>query len=115
AAPLGRDQQVADACSALRAGVPVEFHGPCGVGKSTVLRHLVAAARIQLGVPGVYLPVAQGEAIGDILQRLVFALYASDQPVKLTRDECAALLRQTGAVVALDDVTGDRAEVLALV
>jgi hypothetical protein len=105
--PRGREQQVADAVNALRAGVPVEFDGPCGIGKSMLLRHLADAAYPNLGVPGIYLQVAPDEKSGDLLQRLIRDLYVTDRPVRPTPSECAQLLAHARPVVVLDGVTWD--------
>lgn len=42
---------------------------------------------------------------GDLLQDLVPTLYICDQPVKLTPRECAQILGQVSAVVAIDDLS----------
>lgn len=113
--PLGRERESADAIADLHDGVPIEFHAPCGFGRSTLLRHLAAHAGSRLGVPGVYLNVAGDGDVDDVLGRLVGALYTADPPVKLTADECAAILREARVVVALDDVTFGPRQVADLV
>ncbi|WP_432827325.1 hypothetical protein [Dactylosporangium sp. CA-092794] len=112
--PLGRQRHITEAVNAIRGGVPIEFHGPCGVGKSTLLRYIAAAADVRIGAAGIYLQVAEGEAVGDVLQRLALRMYAPERPVKLTREQCVALLNQARAVVALDDIAYDRDEMAEL-
>ncbi len=101
---LGRQEQINEAYAAIRSQRPVEFTATCGYGKSTLLRH-VAANAVSDGAAGssVYLN-AGPDGIDDLLQRLVTKLYTADQPVKLTPDQCARLLGQVRAVIALDDV-----------
>jgi hypothetical protein len=103
--PAGRAAEMERALSGLRSGDPVEFHAPCGFGKSTLLRCIAARAEAELGVPAAYLQVSIGEDAGDILQRLVWKLFTPEQPAKLTAEECAHLLRRARTVVVLDDVS----------
>ncbi|GID31699.1 hypothetical protein [Paractinoplanes brasiliensis] len=51
AAPLGREPQIALVLQALSRGHVVNVRGPCGIGKSTLLRHL-ASADAALPAPG---------------------------------------------------------------
>ena len=48
---------------------------------------------------------ADGDRVGDLLQDLAARLYHSDQPVKLTPAQCARLLGQVSAVIAVDDLS----------
>jgi hypothetical protein len=103
--PPGRAAEVERALSGLRSGDPVEFHAPCGFGKSTLLQCIAARAEAELGVPAIYLQAPIGEDAGDILQRLMWKLYAPERPAKLTAEECAKMLRRARAKVVLDDVS----------
>ncbi|MBL7258599.1 hypothetical protein [Paractinoplanes lichenicola] len=58
AAPLGRERQIALTLEALARGQVVNVRGPCGIGKSTLLRHLAAVA-------GAALPAVPGPAFSD--------------------------------------------------
>ena len=103
-AMLGREQQSAEALAAMRAGRPAGFHAACGYGKTTLLQHIAAEAHEQGAASCVYMRAGR-DRVGDLLQRLVAQLFSSDQPVKLTREQCAHLLGQVSAVVALDDIS----------
>ena len=102
---LGREQQSAEALTALRAANPVGFHAACGYGKTTLLQHIIADAR-ERGVAASYVYLrADRDRVGDLLQRLVDRLFSSDQQVKLTLTQCAQLLGQVSAVIAIDDIS----------
>jgi RecA/RadA recombinase len=102
---LGRERQAADAFAAIHAGRPVEFYGGCGYGKTTLLQHVIAEAR-ELGVAAscVYVRANQ-DRVGDLLQQLVSELFSSERRVKLTPAQCAHILGQVNAVIAVDDVS----------
>jgi Putative Ig domain len=103
-AMLGRERQSAEALAAMQAGRPAGFHAACGYGKTTLLQNIVAEAQERGTASCVYL-CAGRDRVGDLLQRLVAQLFSSDQPVKLTREQCAQLLGQVSAVIALDDIS----------
>jgi hypothetical protein len=104
AGPAGRGEQLDVVRRAVAARRPVGFFGTCGYGKTTLLRY-VAASAVPVGFaqPGVYLQAGPGR-LRDLLHRLVGELYTADQPVKLTPDQCADVLSQVQALIALDDV-----------
>lgn len=100
----GRDQQVADALRAIRQGLPIGFHAACGYGKTTLLQEIVARASQESPArSSIYLQADQ-DRVADLLQRLVAVLYRADRPVKLTAGQCAQLLGQVSAVIAVDDI-----------
>jgi hypothetical protein len=99
----GRDAEVA-AAQAIRTGEAIEFSAGCGFGKSTLLRHLAAQAGAEAGAAVVYLRVGS-QRRGDLLQRLVDALYTADSPFKPTAEQRVQLLARAQALVLLDDVT----------
>ena len=90
--------------AAFQAGRPAGFHAACGYGKTTLLQNIVATASERgLARSCIYLR-ADKNRVGDLLQQLVARLYVCDQPVKLTPQECAQLLGQVSAVIAIDDL-----------
>jgi hypothetical protein len=101
---LGRERQSAEALAAMQAGRPAGFHAACGYGKTTLLQNIVAEAQERETASCVYLRAGR-DRVGDLLQRLVAQLLSSDQPVKLTREQCAQLLGRVSAVIALDDIS----------
>jgi hypothetical protein len=110
ARPAGRDEQLDVVRRALRARRPVGLFGTCGYGKTTLLRYVAATAETEaFAEGGVYLQAGPG-GLRDLLHRLVGELYTADQPVKLTPDQCAEVLSQVHALVAIDDVTLTRAQ-----
>ena len=102
---LGREQELADALAAIRAGRAIGFHAACGYGKTILLRHIAATASRHRGAPPCVYVRADQDRFWDLLQQLVATLFRSDRPVKPTPEECASLLGQVSAVVAIDDVT----------
>jgi hypothetical protein len=102
---LGREQESAEAFAAIQSGRPFGFQAACGYGKTTLLQHIAAVAS-ERGVAASCLYLrADGNRVGDLLQQLVARLYSSDRPVKLTPGECAQLLGQVRAVIAIDDLS----------
>jgi HYR domain/HYDIN/CFA65/VesB-like, Ig-like domain len=101
---LARGEQLDEVGRAIRAQGSIEFNASCGFGKSTVLRQ-VAANAVGDGIGGMCVFLRVGDAdVQDLLQRLVDELYTTDQPVKLTPEQCTQLLGQIQAVILLDDV-----------
>ncbi len=100
---LGRERESADARRAIRAGQPIGLHATCGYGKTTLLQHIVASAADDGVAPNCIYLRADGDRIEDLLHDLVTRLYTSARPVKLTAHECALVLAEVSAVVAVDD------------
>ncbi|WP_406120510.1 choice-of-anchor D domain-containing protein [Streptomyces canus] len=96
----GREAVVAAARREILAPRPVEFHAPCGYGKTTLLRYLASGA---VWAPSVYVRVGSAP-LDDVLQMVVDRLYSCPEPVKATRAECEAIIRGCRALVVLDDV-----------
>jgi PASTA domain len=102
---LGRDQQSADALDAIQQGRSIEFHAPCGYGKTALLHRILALASQLYGASSCLYLRADRDRVGDLLQDLTATLYRSDQRVKLTPAQCARLLGQVSAVIAVDDLS----------
>ncbi|MFB6842773.1 hypothetical protein [Streptomyces sp. NPDC056361] len=110
---LGRREELRAARDALAARRPVEFYGPCGIGKTTLLQ-AVAADATGRGHPAVVLrPGTDGT--NDLLRRAFAALHRRDNPWAPTPGQCADALSRLGAVLLLDDVTGDLPRIASLV
>jgi len=101
---LGREQEAADGLAAIQEGRPLEFHAACGYGKTTLLQNLAAVAS-ERGLADACIYVrADRDRVDDLLQQMVARLYVAERPVKLTANQCALLLSQVTAVVAVDDI-----------
>ncbi|WP_406349785.1 choice-of-anchor D domain-containing protein [Streptomyces sp. NBC_00658] len=98
--PQGREAPAAAARREILAYQPVEFHAPCGYGKTTLLRHLASGA---VWAPAVYVRVAAAP-LDDVLQMIFDQLFTAPEPVKPTRAECEQLIRGCRTLVVLDDV-----------
>lgn len=97
----GRDLQMSQALAAAAGRQPMEIVAPCGYGKTALLRHVAA----RLGGPAVYL-TAGDDGPADLLHRLVGAAWTVKEPVKLSPGDCLNLLRRSGTVAVLDELTG---------
>ncbi|MFH8492444.1 hypothetical protein [Streptomyces longisporoflavus] len=99
----GREAELALVRRAVREQTAVEFTGPCGAGKTALLKNAAADG-------GTYLRVA-GTALADLLQDLVrhFYVYPGPDGTRLSSQQCAQALTGLWAgatrVVALDDVS----------
>jgi hypothetical protein len=111
---LGREEELRRLRLAVQAGDPIELVGPCGYGKTTLLRQLASTASEELAQPLVYLRLGK-ERLDDTLQRLFDASYTSPQPFKPTPEQRTQLLSQVTSVVMLDDLTLGPGEVDQLV
>jgi len=105
---LGRADLVDETLRLLGTGQvqAVEFHGACGFGKSSLLRHLAARLDTDTPTPTTWLQAGR-ERVDDLLQRLCDAFYHADAPFKPTETQRSMLLGQLRAVVLLDDVLLD--------
>jgi energy-coupling factor transporter ATP-binding protein EcfA2 len=111
---LGREEELRRLRLAVQTGEPIELVGPCGFGKTTLLRQIASAASEELARPSVYLRLSK-ERLDDTLHRLFDASYTSPQPFKPTPEQRTQLLSQVTSVVMLDDLTLSPSEVDQLV
>ncbi|MFG2940529.1 choice-of-anchor D domain-containing protein [Streptomyces sp. NPDC048282] len=95
---LGREEPLGAAWRDIRAGRSVEFHGPCGLGKSSLLREIAAG-----DMRCAYVRVGRNP-LGDTLQLIVDQLYLSTEPVRFSRRDCELLIGHSGALLVLDEV-----------
>jgi hypothetical protein len=112
---LDREDELRRIRLAVDAGDPIELVGPCGFGKTGLLRRLAGAVGGQDAArPWIYLRLGR-ERLDDTLQRLVDASYTSQQPFKATPEQRTQLLGQVSSVVLLDDLTLGPGDVRQLV
>jgi tetratricopeptide (TPR) repeat protein len=102
---LGRERETAEALQAIQAGRPIGFHAACGYGKTTLLQHIAARASERGAAPACLYLRADRDRVADLLQHLAARLYTCDRPVQLTPGQCAQLLGQVSAVIAVDDLS----------
>lgn len=104
---LDRQPETQDALEALAHDTPVEFYGENGLGKSTLLRHLVASPFIQRQFrDGVFLCRAATQPIEDTLQDLFESFYdwSRSVPTKPTDAQCHDAFASLNALMVADDV-----------
>ncbi|WP_369032767.1 hypothetical protein [Streptomyces adonidis] len=101
----GREDELAVVRVAAREQSAVEFTGPCGAGKTALLKNAAAAH-----ADGTYLRVGD-TALADLLQDLMrhFYVYPGPDGTRLSAQQCAESLAGSWAgaagIVALDDVS----------
>ena len=100
--PLGRDRELAQLTWWLDQGVPVQVCGDSGIGKTTLLRHLVFRRTRTTEV--LYLSAA-GLAVDDVLQDVFEACYESDG-YKPEAGELRRLMTSVQVLIVLDDFEG---------
>jgi len=100
---LDREEEVRAATAALQSAPPVAFHGPAGVGKTALLRHLAHHPSTAAFPDGVVYLSARQWALEDIVQFLFDAFYESDVPFKATDVQIRQYLQGKRALVMLDD------------
>ncbi|KND35189.1 choice-of-anchor D domain-containing protein [Streptomyces acidiscabies] len=79
----------------VRARETVEFTGPCGSGRTALLRSVPDSVYVRAGAT----------ALEDLLQDLMRSYYVWQGPARFTTEECARALGAVDGTVALDDVT----------
>ena len=101
---LGRHEEIDIALAALSGPGLVEIYGPCGIGKTSLLRHLAhRAVTVFPDLPVVFASAA-GLALGDLLQALFALLCQADVRWRPEDIQLRHELRRAQAVLLLDDV-----------
>ena len=112
---IDRTDELKTALVALPSGLPVEIHGPAGVGKTVLLRTLAYHPDLTGNLDGVvYLDRVAVQPLADLQQCLYDSFYVTAPRLKPREGELRQLLRDPRALVLLDDVeqTGQNLEVL---
>ncbi len=108
AEPLGRDDEVRVALDAVGAASSLEFVGPPGIGKTTLLKFLAYRAPSDAAPHGVVYHRSHTEPVEDTLQHLFEAFYETNVPFKPTRAQVQHALRDVEALIVIDDVEAGR-------
>jgi len=111
---LDRQEPLGAMAAALAAGLPVELHGPAGIGKSALLRTVAYGAESGQLPDGVVYLHGLRQPRADLLQLLFDAFYECEVPYKATDTESRQLLAARRALVLLDDAELEREEVESL-
>ncbi|MFP5317519.1 MAG: choice-of-anchor D domain-containing protein [Acidimicrobiia bacterium] len=104
AEPLGRDNELRLGLDAIGAASSLEFVGPPGIGKTTLLKFLAYRAPSDAAPHGVVYHRSHAEPAEDTLQHLFEAFYETGVPFKPTRAQIQHALRDVEALIAIDDV-----------
>lgn len=115
---LDRHPEVQESLSALRVGLPVEFHGEQGLGKSVLLRYLAHLPQLKAQFPdGIVYQRVQDQPLEDLAQFLFDAFYEYNTPLptKPTDDELYDALLPLQALAVLDEVELDTVAIATLI
>ena len=112
---LDRKQETSVATSTLLSASPAEFHGPPGIGKTKLLRHL-AYQQFDSACPDgvVYLAAVRHKPVEDVLLDLFDAFFEREATYKPTAVQVRHSLQDKQALIILDDVDLERDGVTAL-
>ena len=100
--PLGRERELAQLTWWLDQRVPVQVCGDSGIGKTTLLRHLVSR---RTRTTEVLYRSAAGLAVDDVLQDVFEACYECDG-YKPEAGELRRLMTSVQVLIVLDDFEG---------
>jgi hypothetical protein len=107
---VGRSAEIATAITAIDEGTPVEVSGGPGTGKTAILRHLAHHPRTSFADGTVFIQ-ARHQSPLDLRQRLFDAFHESDTPCRPTDVEIRRSLKDTRALILLDEAGLTRHEV----
>jgi hypothetical protein len=101
---LDRQMEVSNAGSTLQSGLPVQFYGEPGVGKTSLLRHLAYGPQSASFPDGVVYLSARGKPVSDLLQQLLEAFFEANPLYKLSEAQIEYAFQNKKALILLDDV-----------
>jgi hypothetical protein len=105
---LDRRVEADRALAALSAARSVEFYGPDGVGKTSLLRHISHHPLAQNFSDGLVYLNAGDQLPGDLLQSIFEAFFEFDAAYKPSPAEIRYALQEIRALVVLDNVKLER-------
>jgi hypothetical protein len=112
---LDRKDEVREATAVLEGASPVEFHGPPGVGKTALLRHLAYYKFAPVFPAGVvFFSEIRHRAVEDLLLDFFDAFYEREPTHVPTLVQVRHALKDEHALVVVDDVELERDEIEAL-
>lgn len=101
---LDRKTEIDVALSSVSDSTPVQFYGPAGVGKTSLLRYLAYRQEVENLKDGVVFLSAVNQPAEDLLQSLFDAFFECDRPFKPNDAQLRQYFKDIRAAVLLDDV-----------
>ncbi len=111
---LDRESEVKTSHTAFKAAQSVEFFGPAGLGKTTLLEYLAHQGPTASFAAGIVHLQHQPQTVPDLLLEIFDAFYIRDRDYKPTDTQIRYDLQNVQALILLDDVKLDRDEIKAL-
>jgi LysM repeat protein len=111
---LDRKDEIESALEELAAGVPVEFFGESGIGKTVMLRLLAHHPDIHGFPDGIIYMLGQEQPVEDLLQCFFDAFYKASHPYKPNEAQIRIALSGKRALILLDDLALDSSRVQVL-
>lgn len=114
---LGRNVEVKLAKDTLPYKDPIEFHGPSGIGKTALLRHIAHHPAIApaFSTGRIYLRHRRYQSASDLLQVIYDTFYENLTPTKATDSNILHALAKLDVLILLDGSTLSRAEIEKLI
>ena len=101
---LDRHDELTEALAAVDVGLSIGVSGDPGVGKTAFLRQLAHHSGAAAFVDGVVYLVARHQSSADLQQLIFEAFYETSDLCKPTETQIRHALRETQALILLDDV-----------
>ena len=112
---LGRETEIEQSVTALKALQMIELYGSAGIGKSVLLRqlayHEIAESLKHFPDGVIYFYQIRGELVEDLQQELFKAFYDSDRPFKPSAVRVRHYLQNKRALILLDNANLSRKDI----
>lgn len=101
---LNRAPEIEKIKNAIATSVSVSLFGESGIGKTSLLRHVAYLQEVNQFPDGIVYILANDEGCEDLLQLIFDAFYKSNVNVKPTETQIRTYLKNTRALIVLDDI-----------
>lgn len=101
---LNRTTEIEKIKSAFTNSMPVSLFGESGIGKTSLLRQISYLQETNQFADGIVYILANDEGCEDLLQLIFDAFYKSNANIKPTETQIRSYLKNTRALIVLDDI-----------